>query len=115
VDRTQWQCRVVDGRGRYDCKRFPFQLLYAECIIDGVTVRRKLYAFAVVAEEQWATQNQLQSNLLGGLLMLVVILKVTTPVGLGGMAGAIVFSAFGGLLVPVAKDLVSALQKVGER
>ena len=72
--------------------------------------KRKLDAFAVFAEEQWANNNQFQSQILGGLIMFAAVLY-TTGIGKSEAMKAIPISLFGGLLAPVAKDLVAAIKK----
>jgi hypothetical protein len=72
-----------------------------------LVARRKIAAFELFTEQSWASWNQLSANFLGIVIMGLVLYQLNRP------ALELVFGAlFGGVLSPVAKDLVSALQRV---
>ena len=68
--------------------------------------RRKLAAFQLFTEQSWASWNQLWANVLGVIVMGIVMVNLDLS-ALQMLLGA----AFGGILSPVAKDLVSALDR----
>lgn len=84
-------------------------------------VRRHLDSFQIVTALRWREWNQLAAILVGGVLLLAaqVVALAQAPAGLGVLASApwvavkiVVVAVFGGMLAPVAKDLVDALRKV---
>jgi hypothetical protein len=72
--------------------------------------KRKLDAFQMFTAMRWVNKQQLWANVLGTFIL-------STAFVVTGMAGddivfAAAFSALGGMLAPVAKDVVVALQQV---
>jgi hypothetical protein len=77
-------------------------------------VKRKLDGFQVYAGDQWANWNQTVANLVGIVALFGVLLwvKHTSQNDSPGYLTIVVLSLFGGILSPIAKDLVSALKRV---
>lgn len=84
-------------------------------------VRRHLDSFQIVTALRWREWNQLAAIVIGGALLLAaqVVALTQEPAGLGVLVSApwvavkiAVVAVFGGMLAPVAKDLVDALRKV---
>jgi hypothetical protein len=76
-------------------------------------VRRKLDGFQIYATDRWASRNQLMANSVGILLMLGILSWMKTYQNVKLSWGLVVVcSLFGGILSPVAKDLVTALKRV---
>jgi hypothetical protein len=71
---------------------------------------RKLDAFQMFTSMEWVNRQQLWSNLLGT----VILGAAFTLVGIkrGDIVFAVLFATLGGMLAPVAKDLVVALQQI---
>ena len=70
--------------------------------------KRKLDAFQLYTEQRWATWNQLWANLLGAAIMALALGSSDLELSLPGF---LLLSAFGGILSPIAKDLVAALRR----
>jgi len=73
--------------------------------------KRKLDAFQLYTEQRWASYNQFASNVVGALVMALALSSLRDDLRLGTSA-IVLLSLFGGILAPVAKDLVAALRKV---
>jgi len=87
------------------------------------TVKGKLDGFQLYTSDSWANWNQLAANITGIVVMLVSLMFARWAAeGEGHITWAALGNSFslsmipislvGGILSPVAKDLVSALQKV---
>jgi len=87
------------------------------------TVKGKLDGFQLYAADSWANWNQLAANITGIVVMLISLMFARWAAEAGGhITWAALFNSFslsmipislvGGILAPVAKDLVTALQKV---
>ena len=76
-------------------------------------VKRKLDGFQVYAGDSWTTWNQTVANIVGivALFLILIWIKSTSP-GSPGYPTIVLLSLFGGILSPIAKDLVSALKRV---
>lgn len=76
-------------------------------------VKRKLDGFQIYTGDRWASWNQTVANIVGiGALFLVLVwVKNTSPNSPGYLTIAFL-SLLGGILSPIAKDLVSALKRV---
>jgi hypothetical protein len=75
--------------------------------------KRKLDSFQLYTEQRWASYNQFAANVVGAVVMFAALFSLQTELGLKGHPGKMVFlSLFGGILSPVAKDLVAALRRV---
>jgi hypothetical protein len=77
-------------------------------------VKRKLDGFQLYAGDQWAIWNQTVANVVGIVVLFLVLLWVRfhSPNESPGYLTIVVLSLFGGILSPIAKDLVSALKRV---
>ncbi len=78
-------------------------------------IRRRLDAFQLTAGYQWQTGNQVASVLLGAVLLFGSLIYLAPPNLLSrplGWVGLIVTSLIGGIMAPVAKDLVIALKRM---
>lgn len=81
-------------------------------------VKRKLDAFQLFQGDIWVNRNQLAANLLGALVLFAALCWVhygpgsPTPLRAGDLVLYIVISLLGGMLAPIAKDLVVVLRKV---
>jgi hypothetical protein len=73
--------------------------------------KRKLDSFQLYTEQRWASYNQFAANIVGAIVMAAALYSLRADLGLGG-AGIVLLSLFGGVLSPVAKDLVAALRRV---
>jgi hypothetical protein len=77
-------------------------------------IRRRLDAFQLTTDYRWQTENQVASVLLGAVLLfgsLVYLARATLPQSLSGWIGLLFASLIGGIMAPVAKDLVIALKR----
>jgi len=77
-------------------------------------VKRKLDGFQLYASDRWASWNQTVANLVGivALFLILVWVKNTSPSASPGYLTIVFLSLFGGILSPLAKDLVTALKRV---
>jgi len=77
-------------------------------------VKRKLDAFQTFTEMQWANRTQFWSNIVGTAVLGAAFITVHLTTGLQSQDWplAVVFSVLGGILAPLAKDVVTALQQV---
>jgi hypothetical protein len=77
-------------------------------------VKRKLDGFQLYTGDRWASRNQFAANLVGIALMFSVLMWMSfKAIGPSlGFGYVVVLSLLGGVLSPVAKDLVSALKRV---
>jgi hypothetical protein len=73
--------------------------------------KRKLDSFQLYTEQRWASYNQFASNVVGALIMAAALYSLRSELELG-VASIALLSIFGGVLAPVAKDLVAALRRV---
>jgi hypothetical protein len=73
--------------------------------------KRKLDAFQLYTEQRWANYNQLAANALGAVIMGVALWKLRRTYHIDELS-MMVLALFGGILSPIAKDLVSALRRV---
>jgi hypothetical protein len=73
--------------------------------------KRKLDAFQLYTEQRWASYNQFAANALGALIMAVALWKLRETYQINELS-LMVLALFGGILSPIAKDLVSALRRV---
>ena len=85
-------------------------------------VKRKLDGFQLYTGDRWASWNQFAANIVGFVVMFIVLLyshwasrnAPLTPVAVASSFSLSILpiSLLGGILSPVAKDLVTALQRV---
>jgi hypothetical protein len=88
-------------------------------------VKRKLDGFQLYTGDRWASWNQFAANGVGFIVMLFTLVSLqwpsSPPVGVGAHISAffssitisiVLLSLLGGILSPVAKDLVTALKRV---
>jgi hypothetical protein len=73
--------------------------------------KRKLDSFQLYTEQRWASYNQFAANVVGALVMAAALTSLRASLKLS-VPGIVFLSLFGGILSPVAKDLVSALRRV---
>ena len=73
--------------------------------------KRKLDAFQLYTEQRWATWNQFWANVLGAVIMGAALWKLKSEFQLEA-PGILGLAIFGGILSPIAKDLVGALRRV---
>lgn len=79
------------------------------------SVRRKLDAFQLYCGMRWVNRNQLWANVVGAIVLAAALTWVTARgSGLASLSWAqiVVVSLAGGILAPIAKDIVVALQRV---
>lgn len=74
-------------------------------------IRRRLDAFQVTSAYQWETLNQMASIILGAVILFCSLLYLTKDSEGPGVLVLLFASLIGGVMAPVAKDLVSALKK----
>lgn len=74
-------------------------------------IRRRLDAFQVTSAYQWETLNQMASIVLGGVILFGSLLYLTKDSKEPGVLVLLFASLIGGVMAPVAKDLVAALKK----
>jgi hypothetical protein len=76
--------------------------------------RHKIDAFQTYTDERWTNWNQRRANVVGALVLAAALLASAAPeLGSGGaLLKLLFFSALGGILSPIAKDIVTALGKV---
>ena len=78
-------------------------------------VKRRLDGFQLFTGDQWTNQNQGAANLIGILILFIVLLVVrseTPAASQPALPMLLVLSLLGGILSPVAKDLITALKRV---
>jgi hypothetical protein len=77
-------------------------------------VKRRLDGFQLYTGDRWASWNQTAANALGIVTMFIVLiwLQRNSAVASISLPSLVVFSLLGGILSPVAKDLVTALKRV---
>lgn len=77
-------------------------------------VKRKLDGFQLYTGDRWSSWNQTAANAVGMVAMFMILtwLQRNSAVASISFPSVIVFSLLGGILSPVAKDLVSALKRV---
>ena len=74
-------------------------------------IRRRLDAFQVTSAYQWETVNQMASIILGAVILFSSLLYLTKGSNEPHVSVLLLASAIGGIMAPVAKDLVAALKK----
>jgi hypothetical protein len=77
-------------------------------------MKRRLDAFQLYTGDSWASWNQLWANVVGAITMFTVLMwmRQTEGPNAPGYAAVFVLSALGGVLSPVAKDLLNLLKRV---
>ena len=73
--------------------------------------KRKLDSFQLYTEQRWASYNQFAANVVGAIIMFAALFSLRSDLALG-LGPIVLLSLFGGILSPVAKDLVAALRRV---
>ena len=76
--------------------------------------KRKLDGFQIYAADRWASWNQIVANVVGMVALFLILLWIKTRPGATSPSypTIVVFSLLGGVLSPLAKDLVTALKRV---
>jgi hypothetical protein len=76
-------------------------------------VKRRLDGFQLYTKQRWVNWNQLTANIVGALVLFAGLLWSSVDMKYPpSLAAMIAMSLLGGVLAPVAKDMVAALQKV---
>jgi hypothetical protein len=77
-------------------------------------VKRRLDGFQLYTSQDWTSWNQLAANVVGIVLLagILVWMQVGDLAGAPGWAPILPLSLLGGILSPIAKDLVTALKRV---
>lgn len=76
-------------------------------------VKRRLDGFQLYTKQRWVNWNQLTANIVGTLVLFAALLWSSVDMKYPpSLAAMIALSLLGGVLAPVAKDMVAALQKV---
>ena len=73
--------------------------------------KRKLDAFQLYTEQRWANYNQFAANALGALIMGAALWNLRRTYHINDVS-IMLLALFGGILSPIAKDLVTALRRV---
>lgn len=79
--------------------------------------KRKLDRLQLLLSNRWANMNQLAANILGGIILFITLLWInhingTVPMTFYDYIKLFFASIVGGILAPIAKDMISWLQKV---
>jgi hypothetical protein len=76
-------------------------------------VKRKLDGFQLYTGDRWASRNQVQANMVGMVVMFAVLwwIRGSLPEISRSLVSMIILSLLGGVLSPIAKDLVAALKR----
>lgn len=74
-------------------------------------VKRRLDALQLYSGYRWATWNQFAANAVGSLVLFLVLLSLA-PLSSLSLWLIVLLSLFGGMLAPIAKDIIVALQRV---
>lgn len=75
-------------------------------------MKRKLDAFQLYTGDRWASWNQVAANIVGMLTMFGVLVSMRAANGTPDFGTIFVLSLLGGVLSPLAKDLLTALKRV---
>jgi hypothetical protein len=75
-------------------------------------IRRRLDGFQLYTSDKWASWNQRAANIVGALVMFVALMWMYVGGSAPSIYAILVLTMFGGILSPVAKDLVTALKRV---
>ena len=110
-ERQQWRDSLREMASASEADRKALGELYGRI---RLLVRRQLDAFQTVTAYRWREWNQLYSWVLGFVLMFVaqILSSETTDLPLPAWWKVVAVSLLGGLLAPVAKDIVDALAKI---
>ncbi|WP_418317236.1 hypothetical protein [Piscinibacter sakaiensis] len=110
-DVERWRTGIAAGSQSSDAQRKDLAELYGRI---RLLVKRQLDAFQTITAYRWREWNQLYSWWLGAVLMFIaqIIASNTGGAKIENWAIVIGISLLGGLLAPVAKDLVDALSKL---
>lgn len=81
------------------------------------TIKRKLDAFQLFQSERWTRGNQLAANVVGAVVLFAALCWSPWNKEAGFPSGAqwltyMAISIFGGMLAPIAKDMVDLLRRV---
>lgn len=77
-------------------------------------MKRRLDAFQLYTGDSWASWNQLWANIVGAVTMFIILawMRAGSDSNTPGLAATLVLSLLGGVLSPVAKDLLNLLKRV---
>lgn len=76
------------------------------------TMKRKLDGFQFFTASRWANYNQFGAITVGFVLMLAILMASPESAATPGVLEVVVLSIFGGILSPIAKDIVTSLKRV---
>lgn len=111
-DRSDW-LKLVDaqaaGPGSADTSKRRSEL-YGRLRQIG---RRKIATFELLTGARWANRQQFLANIFGTAILAVAI--AMNPPKSMNIGFALLFALLGGILAPVAKDILVALQKVRQK
>jgi hypothetical protein len=95
--------------GRADVKKLGDQFTRLRQIM-----KRRLDAFQLYTNESWASWNQLWANVVGAITMFIVLMwmRQSADPNAPGYGAVVILSVLGGVLSPVAKDLLNLLKRV---
>lgn len=126
-DVAQWQTRGsaamldVDGLPEAEQKKIVKEQAERFARLRHI-IKRKLDGFQLYTGDRWATWNQFAANIAGAVVMFGVLLWLNwagrnLPFSLDALVGSftlgiVPLSLMGGILSPLAKDLVTALKRV---
>lgn len=111
-DVKRWRDGIKAGPANSDAQRKELAELYGRI---RLLVRRRLDAFQTVTAYRWREWNQLYSWVLGAVLMFfaqIIAARTATEEIEPNWLMVFGISLLGGLLAPIAKDLVDALSKL---
>lgn len=113
ADRDLWKASITNATDQAT-NREKLATVYSRV---RLLMRRQLDSFQTVTTHRWAEWNQLWAWVVGAALLLGVQLtqasfQVDATISLGAIVKMAVVSLAGGILAPIAKDLVDALHKV---
>ena len=83
-----------------------------------LAARQKLAAFQLYTDQRWVNRNQRFANIVGVVILAGTLYWTNDSLGWGKLmppGGLVLFCLAGGMLAPVAKDVVVALHKVRQR
>lgn len=94
---------------RDDAKRLGDQFTRLRQIM-----KRRLDAFQLYTADSWASWNQLWANVVGAVTMFLVLtwMRSTDDPNTPGWGATLILSLLGGVLSPLAKDLLNLLKRV---
>ena len=114
VDRDKWRTEATETITAAESTADKMKARAERYARLRQAVKRKLDAFQTFTDMQWANRTQFWSNVVGIAVLGAAFIAVHLTTGLQSQDWplAVVFSVLGGMLAPLAKDVVTALQQV---